>query len=191
MPSFRHRRTAQETELYYPALKPLLKKTTLSIFIFFSLALSVKSHNWGAGAGVMYNFQSESFGVGARATFLPDNTFSFTPQVSYYPSFNKVHEYYLGLGVEYKFFRTEKFNFYALGHGAYNSWLNYQASPMKNAKPNNWNLEGGLGISTTGQWRPFAEYRYNIRFRETHLRVGLLYIFGGGSHGGHCPAYLQ
>jgi hypothetical protein len=155
-----------------------------------------KSQNIGAGADVMYNFQTESFGAGVRVNFFPNNKLSFVPQFSYYPSFNKIHEYYLGLGLEYKFLRLTKFDFYGIGHGAYNSWLNYASSSMDGAKPNNWNLEAGIGVTTNKCLRPFLEYRYNFKFRETHLRLGLLYIFGcsgnGKKRGGKnhlCPAY--
>jgi hypothetical protein len=154
------------------------------------------SQNIGVGADVMYNFQSESFGAGARVSIFPNRKLSIVPEFSYYFPFNKVNEFYAGLALEYKFIRTPRFNIYAIAHGAYENWLNYEKSPMKTAKPNNLDLEGGLGISTNARLRPFLEYRYNIRFLETHLRLGVLYIFGsnhgGGGSGGHdrrCDAY--
>lgn len=160
-----------------------------------------KSQNIGVGGDVMYNFQTESLGAGLRVNFFPNNRLSFVPQFSYYPGFNKIKEYYLGLGLELKFLKLNNFNFYAIGHGAYNNWINYASSSMEGAKKTNWNLEGGLGVTTNKCLRPFLEYRYNLKFQETHLRLGLLYIFGcsggggkkkggGGSKKGHlCPAY--
>jgi hypothetical protein len=162
------------------------------------LSFSAKSQNIGIGADVMYNFQTESFGAGARVSIFPYNRLSIVPQVAYYfPfSFNKVNELNLGLALEYKFIYRERFHIYAIAHGAYNRWLNYAESPMTTAKPTNLNLEGGLGISTNGRLRPFLEYRYNIRFLETHLRVGVLYIpgsnhgrAGSGVHDRRCDAY--
>ncbi|MFI5163642.1 MAG: hypothetical protein ACHQHP_00165, partial [Bacteroidia bacterium] len=176
-------------------------KTVVSILFILLIPHWGRSQNVGVGADVMYNFQTESFGAGARVSIFPNNTLSFVPEFSYYFPFNKVHEYYLGLALEYKFFRFNKYYLYGIAHGAYDSWLNYQESPMQGAKQNNWNVEAGLGISTNKCLRPFLEYRYNIKFRETHLRLGLLYIFGcsGGSTKGrgfnsrkslrHCPAY--
>ena len=169
----------------------------LFFFLFALLfSFSARSQNVGVGADVMYNFQTQSFGAGARVSIFPNRTISFVPEFSYYFPFNKIHEYYAGMAVEYKFIRTNKFNIYAILHGAYNSWQNYQESMMKGAQMNNWDLEGGAGISTNKCLRPFLEYRYNLKFRETHLRLGLLYIFGckGGGHklkkSGHlCPAY--
>lgn len=169
----------------------------LSLFlasVFFLSSFCGKAQNVGIGADVMFNFQTESLGAGARVSIFPNKTLSIVPQFSYYPGFNKVHEYYLGLGLEYKFARLQKVDFYAIGHGAYNSWINYSVSAMDGAQQTNWNLEGGIGITTKKCLRPFLEYRYNLKFMETHLRLGILYVFGckgGGSKKSHvsCPAY--
>ena len=172
-------------------------------FLFCLLLLLVlihpcQSQKIAAGADAVCNFQTESYGAGVRATFFPKNTFSFSPQFTYYFPFNKITEYYLGVSGECKILGIDKFNLYALVHAGYNSWLNYESSAYKGAHLNNWNLEGGGGITTNKCLRPFLEYRYNLKFRETHLRLGLLYIFGcsGGKGGysgkkdGHlCPAY--
>ena len=174
-------------------MKPKLLFPVLFIFLIPVLG---RTQIIGIGADAMYNFQTESFGAGARVNIFPNNRLSFVPQFSYYFGFNKVEEYYLGLGLEYKVLRIKSFNFYLVGHGAYNSWLNYRESAMEGAEQSNWNLEGGAGISTNKCLRPFMEYRYNLKFKETHLRLGLLYIFGckgnGGGHGRNkelCPAY--
>lgn len=157
------------------------------------VSLMVRSQTIGVGASAIYNFQSESFGVGARASIFPNNRFSFVPQVSYFFPFNKVTEYTLGLGLEGKFLVKPKFFMYGILHGGYNSWLSYNKSALEGAKPTNWNLEGGLGISTNRCLRPFLEYRYNVKFRETHLNLGILYIFGcsnGSSNAGaECPTF--
>ncbi len=169
-----------------------------ALIAIVALPLWSLSQNIGVGADVMYNPQTESFGVGTRVCFFPYNRLSIAPELSYYPpaSFNKVNELNVGLAAEYKFIYKERFNIYAIAHGAYNHWINYAESPMKGAKPTNLNLECGLGISTNKRLRPFLEYRYNIRFMETHLRLGVLYIFnsnqGGAGSGGHdrrCDAY--
>lgn len=139
----------------------------------------------------MYNFQTESFGAGIRANIFPNNRLSIVPQASYYFAFNKVEEYYLGLGLELKVLMRERVNVYLLGHGGYNNWLSYEKSSMEGAEPNNWNGEAGIGISNNKCLRPFLEYRYNLKFKETHLRLGLLYVFGcsGRSKADRCAAY--
>ncbi len=167
------------------------KKLIFAVLVLGSISFKVNAQNVGVGGDVMYNFQTESFGAGARVNIFPNNRLSFVPQASYYFSFNKVEEYYLGLSLEYKVIMRERFNIYALAHGAYNNWISYQRSPMEGAKPNNWNGEAGIGISTNKCLRPFLEYRYNFNFKETHLRLGLLYIFGcnSGSKADRCAAY--
>ena len=171
-------------------------KKIKNIFILssiFLMPLFSKSQNIGLGADAIYNFQTESVGAGVRLNIFPNSRLSFVPQFTYYFAFNKVNEYFLGLGLEYKFIRREKINFYVIAHGAYNNWLNYEASAMEGAKPNNWNFDGGIGISTNTCLRPFLEYRYNLKFMETHLRLGILYIIGcrkgGGNRGKRCDAY--
>jgi hypothetical protein len=149
--------------------------TTVFVLVY---TLSVTAQKIGVGADMMYNFQSEGFGSGARVSFFPNNTLSIVPEFSYYFKFNKVNEYYAGAALEYKIIKRKKIFGYLILHGAYNKWISYKESPMLNPKPNNWDLEGGGGISGTKCWRPFLEYRYNIRFRETHLRLGILYIWG-------------
>ena len=175
-----------------PGNQKRIKK--ISILLILLMPLFSKSQNIGVGADVMYNFQTESFGAGARVNFFPNRRLSIVPQFSYYFPFNKITEYYAGLGLEYKFIRRERVNFYLIAHGAYNNWINYASSSLKGAEPNNWNFEGGIGVSTNTCLRPFLEYRYNLKFMETHLRLGVLYIFGcrkGGGHNRdrHCDAY--
>lgn len=166
------------------------------LLILFSLAISFGSYaqDIGVGGSAMYNFQTESFGFGLRTSIFPNKTVSFVPQLTYYPSFNKVSEITLGLAIEAKLIRTRKLNWYVLAHGGYNNWLNAEESPMEGAQTTNWNMEVGGGVTTNHCLRPFLEYRYNLKFQETHLRLGFLYIFGckkngGGGRGYSCPAY--
>lgn len=171
------------------------KAIIITILLFLSIQFKIEAQNFGLGASAIYNFQTESFGIGIRGNIFPNKRISIVPQLSYYPAFNKVHEFIGGLGVEVKVIKKERFNIYGLIHGAYNNWINAEASPMPGAKPSNWNLEGGIGISTNKCLRPFLEYRYNIKFMETHLDLGFLYIFGCKKRGyksrnsNKCPAY--
>ena len=157
-----------------------MKATIYLTTILFHLIISIqcKSQTIGAGASAIYNIQTESFGAGARVTVFPNSRISLTPQFSYFFPFNKINEYTIGLGLEGKFIKHENINLYAVLHGGYNSWINYKSSGLKDAKTTNWNFEGGIGISTNTCLRPFLEYRYNLKFRETHLNLGFIFIFG-------------
>jgi hypothetical protein len=167
------------------------KKSILFFLLLFLFCFKGKGQTLGIGASGIYNFQAEGFGVGVRASIFPNNRLSFVPQFSYFLPFNKVHEYYICLAGEYKFIERDRINAYAILQGGYNSWLNYADSPMEGAKQNNWDLEGGFGISNYNCLRPFIEYRYNLRHRETNLHLGLLFVFGcrTKSSKGHCDAY--
>ena len=175
-------------------------KKAILILVFSSLSLIGNAQNIGVGASALYNIQSESFGVGARVNIFPDYTLSYVPQFSYY-FIGPVSEWTLGLSLEYKLIKGNTFIFYLLAHGGYNNWSNAGSSALEGASATNWNIEGGGGITTNKCLRPFLEYRYNIKFRETHLQLGLLYIFGcdNGGNGYRntnrikkmivCPAY--
>jgi hypothetical protein len=157
----------------------MIKKYLYTITLVATLFCGeILSQNVGVGADAMWNFQSESFGAGARISIFPNNRLSFVPQFSYYFPFNPVHEHYSGMSLEYKFFRRRKVDIYLIGYGGYHAWINHEASPMEDTKRHNWAGEGGLGIAGTKCWRPFLEYRYNVRFKETHLRLGIMYVLG-------------
>lgn len=162
-------------------------KKTIYITVLIALICfnqKVNAQNFGLGVSAMYNFQSEGLGIGVRGNIHPNSRLSFVPQFSYYKIIlGTVNEITLGLGIEYKLFHLKKFTFYATAHGGYNHWLNPEISPMENAQAANWNAEGGIGITTNTCLRPFLEYRYNVKFYETHLQLGLLYIFGCGGRG--------
>lgn len=156
-----------------------MKKQFIILLLLLNLTpLLSTSQNIGVGGDIMYNFQSEGFGAGARVNVWPNRRLSIVPQFAYYFKFNKVNEYYAGVGVEYKVWKRPKFNIYALVHGAYNSWKNYAESPMVDAQKSNWNLEAGGGITNYWCLRPFFESRYNVKFQEAHIRLGVLYVFG-------------
>lgn len=168
------------------------KIKTLCVALFLiSFSVQGNAQDFGIGASALYNFQSEGLGVGVRGNFHPNRRLSYVPQISYYKIIlGTVNEITLGLSLEYKLFYMGSFNFYAIGHGGYNHWLNPDISPMENAQAANWNAEGGIGITNNKCLRPFLEYRYNIKFQETHLQLGILYIFGcqGGRGNGYRDA---
>jgi ABC-type long-subunit fatty acid transport system fused permease/ATPase subunit len=145
------------------------------------------SFSQSIGGGLAGNIQTESIGVELRA-IVPTKFFSVTPQIVYYPFFNTITELYAGIGIQVPFMHIKTANVYALGHASYDAWFNYDVSPMLNAKFHNFAGEIGLGIISDRCLNPFAEYRYNIVFREANIRVGILVDLscnsGAGYHSG-------
>lgn len=158
-----------------------MKKQFFAILITL-ISFSASAQNFGLGGSIMYNFQSEGFGLGVRGNIFPNSKLSYVPQIAYYPGIGfsdiKVREYIFGLGLEYKLIQGNRLTYYLIAHGGYNSWSNPEESSLENAQTANWNIDLGGGITTNTCLRPFLEYRYNIKFQETHLQFGLLYIFG-------------
>jgi hypothetical protein len=178
------------------------------ISLSFSTAIAGSKKTWkgvGVGGALIYNFQTKSWGMDIRANFKPMKKLRFVPQFTYFPSFNKIHEYYLGLGLEYSLGYIQNYNLYLLGHGGYNAWVNYDESRLKEAQYSNWVGEIGLGLSKPIKcWRPFVEFRYNFKWKESSFHLGVLYVFHGcdgsryGNHSSYglrgtrsleCPAY--
>jgi hypothetical protein len=141
-------------------------------YMFFTLVLQAQS---GVGFSGIYNFQTESIGIGGRAIFREKKKIQISPQLSYFLPSNKIHELTLGASAQYKFFKRKKIQSYTLVHIGYNRWMNYESSFMKDAMPNNWNAELGVGVVFGKRIKPFLEWRYNLRHQEGMLQVGLLF----------------
>ncbi len=167
----------------------------ISLILIFILGKNCYSQKFGMGLSAIFNPQTESYGAGLRAEIVK-NRISFVPQIAYYPSFNKISELYAGASLQLTMFYIKNMAFYALANGAYNGWLNYSTSIMKDAQFSNWDGEIGAGLTTRGCLRPFIEYRYNFKWKETNLRVGVMYFFKCNKNRGRkkrksmtCPAY--
>ena len=144
----------------------------LIFILFFASRLSAQV---SGGVTGIYNFQTESFGIGARAIFREKKQIQISPQFSYFLPTNKIHEWTLGASAQYKFFKRKKIQSYTLVHLGYNRWMNYESSDMKDAMLNNWNAEVGAGVVFGKKIKPFVEWRYNTRHQEGMLHVGLLF----------------
>ncbi len=158
------------------------------ILVAFLYIEEVLAQDFGLGASAMYNPQTESFGFGVRAEF-PRNRMSIVPQIAYYPGFNKINEYYLGVGFNYNLFSLKRWTLYAIIHPGYNGWINYEFSAKKDARYSNFDLEGGIGIKTGRCFKPFIEYRYNIHWKETNAQLGFVYFFGCKKGKGYGSGY--
>lgn len=163
------------------------------LFIFYSSGLF--SQNFGAGLSAIYNFQTESFGAGIRAEIIHDQI-SIVPQIAYYPPFNKITEFYAGVSLHINVISFDDITLYGIANGSYNGWINHEGSVMENAKFSNWGADIGVGIKKGKCIRPFMEFRYNFKWKEANLRIGIMYFFNCSKKGYHikkkalsCPAY--
>jgi hypothetical protein len=147
------------------------------------------------GIGGVYNFKTEGTAPAVRLTFPLLGRIYASPRFAYFPSFNKVHEYYAGIDIQSHFYLSETLIPYIFAGACYNNWINSNKFNNKLAQKNNIVAEGGLGlIFSLGCINPFAEYRYDAKWEEGSVEIGILLRFGscfGGGHGWHavCPAY--
>lgn len=169
-------------------MKRILKLIIFLLFTNFSFS------QVGIGLGAIYNLQTESTGFEFRGIIYGDKI-NIVPQVAYYPNLgiNKIHEFYLGVDGEYNFLIKDKARFYGLAHLAYNGWINNHNTSKKENNYNNWCAEAGVGIAGKNCWQPFIEYRYNAKWYEANLRIGIIHKFGCKSNSYktkyQCPAF--
>lgn len=152
---------------------------------------ALQAQHTALGGEVIYNMQTSSYGAGLRVE-LAHKYYSIVPQVAYYPAFNKITEFYAGVSLHLNAIKAKSWTGYAILHGGYNGWINYQNSAVKNAQFSNWDAEAGAGVKLNRCFYPYVECRYNARWREASIRLGFAYTFGckaKGGGGSGCPAY--
>lgn len=171
------------------------KTIAISFFLIITqfpcLAQEEGGVDWGLGTSLIYNFQTKSYGTELRGAFPLSNRFTFVPEISYFFSFNPIHELYAGATLHYDFFYFESFNPYLTVGAFYNAWFNADVYAAGEKKKNNFSTEAGIGIiRNNGCIRPFIEDRYDIKWKEGNLRVGFLWFFNacGGVKKEKCPA---
>jgi hypothetical protein len=142
----------------------------------------------GYGASIAYNFMTEGFAGGLRARIPLARYFYIVPEADYFPSFNEYHEFYVGAALQYDLFSIGSFNFYALGAGYYNNWLNADDFAPGQKKENNFAPEAGGGmVRNKGCIRPFIEDRYDFKWEENHLHIGIYWYPGACNKQEKCP----
>ncbi len=174
-----------------------MKKNIQKLILLFCFVLITQVskaqviQEWGVGVGAICNFTVPSFGGEVRGLFILNDRFTLAPQLQYYPSFNRFVDFYAGMSLHFNFTPSARWGLYALAHASYHDWINYYDSYSILAKQHNWNAEPGIGIIRNyGCLRPYAEARYNIKWNEGNLRVGLAFFFGScGRKHEYCPAY--
>lgn len=181
--------------MFEKAIKCFCRVCILSLAFFMSdglFAQAVKRENKsiGYGASLIYNFHATSFGADVRVKIPLLKNLSVVPQISYFPAFNDYHEFYAGAALHYEIFRFGTYNFYLLGAGYYNDWINAEEYAPGQKKQHNFAYEAGGGlVRRYGCIRPFIEDGYDFKWKENSLRIGI-YIYPGECGGKEkCPAY--
>ena len=149
---------------------------------------------WGYGASVIYNFQTEGFGADLRIRIPLVKRLYVVPEVSYFPAFNEYHEFYAGAALQYDLLNFGSYHFYILGAGYYNDWINADDFAPGQKMRRNFVVEAGGGlVRNNGCIRPFIENRYDFKWKENNLRIGIYFYpgacGGGGGRKEECPAY--
>ena len=161
-----------------PKVLKIIKK---SIFLFLIL---ISSTSFGQrkekvyyGIGGLYNFQTNGAAYDLRVRIPFYRNFYVSPRLSYFPKFNTINEYYLGTDVGYQFMRKYKIRPYVYVAGFYDNWINSSDFPYnKRAQKDNAVAEGGAGIIIVGKClHPFIEYRYDTKWEEGSLGIGILF----------------
>lgn len=143
---------------------------------------ALKAQQTTIGGGAIYNFQTRSFGIDVRTEY-PLRQIDLlegiiiAPQVSYFPWFNNVHEFYMGSSIHLGVYSYKKWTAYGLANLSYNGWINHKESAASNAKFSNVGFDLGGGITKNACTRPFLEYRYNFKWREGNIRIGVVHTF--------------
>ena len=182
-----------------------MRKFILLLFTIFSIQFvysqNANSAQVSYGLGALYNFQTKGIGFDIRAKIPVIKKYIYTvPRVSYFPKFNKINELFGGLDIEYfpiEYYPVEygKLQPYTLLGGYYNDWMNSSLFINKVAKKNNYELEGGVGLLVSFNCiNPFIEWRYNTKWKEGTIVVGVLFCLKKcfSFHGGaarKCPKF--
>jgi hypothetical protein len=140
------------------------------------------SQNNKIGGSAIYNVHTNSLGLGFRAD-IPLKSIDLlegigvVPQLAYYPSFDPITEFYLGLGANLGIYRLNNWKFYTLAELSYNGWINNDDVEYREGNFSNLGVEVGIGASVKVKkcWYPFFECRYNVWWNEIAVQLGILY----------------
>ena len=134
------------------------------------------------GGAIIYNIPTRGIGLDLRAEFPIRQIdllegLSVVPQVSYYPWFNSVHEFYIGAGAHLGVYSIETWRFYTLLQLSYNGFINWENNTARDGNFSNFGMDAGLGVSKKllRCWHPFFEFRFNFVQTDPTLRLGVMY----------------
>ena len=156
----------------------------------FAQAVKTEKLRIGFGGGIIYNFHSTGIGGDLRLKIPVTKRVSFVPEFDYFPAFNDYHEFYAGAALHLEVATIGTYNLYLLGAGYFNKWINAEEFAPGQKKENNFAPELGMGlVRNHGCVRPFIEDRYDFKWKENSLRIGV-YIYLSSCQGKEpCPAY--
>jgi len=172
-----------------------------SILFFLLLFISIyafsqkKDKTVLFGVGAAYNFQTEGFAPELRAKIPVYRKLFLSPRLSYFPGFNQIHELYAGADLGYHLFQYRKLKPYIFAGAYYNNWINSSEFDSNKAKQNNLAPEAGAGILFHFHcFNPFIEGRYDAKWKEGSVVLGLFLKFGEcfkgkGSIVKNCPNF--
>lgn len=161
-----------------------MKKNRLSTVLFLLILshfLSVNAQEFRLGGSAIYNFRTHGFGLGIRGEFPVERIewlegLSIVPQLAFFPSFNRVTDFYIGSSVHLGVYKHRKWIFYGLINASFRAWdLNDDSDGAE--EYSNVAVEAGIGVTRHTCLRPFLELRLNAIGIEPNLRIGVLYTF--------------
>jgi hypothetical protein len=159
----------------------MTKRIVILLLLFLSsfhnFAIPPFSTAIGYGPELIYNLPLSEIGIGARVHIPISNHIFVSPQLNYFIPIGQIHELNLNLHASYLFNPWSKYGLYLTAGPYFNYWINYKQSGYAKAKPFNFAAElGGGAMKNMGCMRPFLEWRYNAKWSESNVRIGLIYF---------------
>lgn len=170
-------------------MKPVCRNF-IALSVIFALILTISFNSYGQvkkkdrektlfGIGAIYNFQTSGAALDLRAKIPVYKNTYVVPRLSYFPGLNNIHEIYFGADVNYHIYRYKNMIPYAHLGAYYDRWINYDDFITTKAKLNNFVAEGGVGVVFDFNClKPFIEWRYDTKWMEGSLEIGLYLKFG-------------
>ena len=158
----------------------------VAVFLLFTSADAFSQRRYTpknrVGGALIYKFPPSGLGLDLRAEFPVRQInllegLSIVPQVSYYPWFNAVHEFYVGAGAHLGVYSIDTWRFYTLLQLSYNGFINWENNTAREGSFSNFGMEAGVGVSKKllKCWYPFFELRFNFVQTDLNMRLGIMY----------------
>lgn len=164
-----------------------IKLSAIIVVLIFCHLVSYSQYNRNSpqnkyGGSAIFNMSNKSLGLGFRAEFPIQQIdllegLSIVPQVSYFPEFNSIHEFYIGSGIHLNAYSYEKLMFYGLMNLSYNGWINNEDTENRIGNFSNMGFEigGGLSYPLFKCLHPFLELRFNFKWIDPMIQLGIMH----------------